>query len=663
MHPPQNAVIERPTDLSAGWLADALGAGTVTGFAIERIGTGQMSECYRVTLTYADAEARPPSVVLKVAATDSASRQTGQALGLYEREVRFYTDIAPRIGGPVAPCYSAGYDNDTGAFHLLLGDAAPATVGDEIRGATTDQALLALAELGRVHAPLLGDTAAAQADWLNRETPINQALIGQLYAGFAERYADQITDEQREVCQRLVGSFDAYLAAESDPQRPMGLVHGDYRLDNMLFGEHGADRALTVVDWQTVTWGPALTDVAYFLGCALSVQDRRDHYDALLRAYHQALGPDAPLTLEDVRDGVRRQSFFGVIMAIVSSMLVERTERGDQMFMTMLQRHCHHVLDTDALATLPDPVALEPLMPDAADEGAHAPGAEDLWNESWYFDFVDPAQRIGGWIRLGLVPNQNVAWVNGLVCGPDMPTVAIVDFEAPLPDDPMQVRSAAGDLTMEITEPLQTYRVTLRGSGQAYDDPAALLRGESGRPAELTMDLVFGSEGVPYQYRITPRYEIPCTVSGTVTADGRSYRLDSVPAQRDHSWGVRDWWAMEWVWSALHLEDGTHLHGVDVRIPGAPPVGIGYIQKAGSEFIELQTVSAREEFGDNGLPLQTTLTLAPGDVTATVAIHGHAPVLLTSPDGRLSHFPRAWVTVTTADARTGVGWMEWNRNQ
>ena len=71
-------------------------------------------------------------------------------------------------------------------------------------------------------------------------------------------------------------------------------MHGDYRLDNMLFGTAGADRALTVVDWQTVTWGPALTDVAYFLGCALPAQHRREHYDALLRAYHEALGPGSP---------------------------------------------------------------------------------------------------------------------------------------------------------------------------------------------------------------------------------------------------------------------------------------------------------------------------------------------------------------------------------
>ena len=51
---------------------------------------------------------------------------------------------------------------------------------------------------------------------------------------------------------------------------------------------------------------------------------------------------------------MRRQSFFGVMMAIVSPMLVERTERGDQMFMAMLERHCQHVIDTDALA---DPAA------------------------------------------------------------------------------------------------------------------------------------------------------------------------------------------------------------------------------------------------------------------------------------------------------------------
>ena len=97
----------------------------------------------------------------------------------------------------------------------------------------------------------------------------------------------------------------------------------------------------------------------------------------------------------------------------------------------------------------------------------------------------------------------------------------------------------------------------------------------------MAIDLVWSTDGTPYKYRLTTRYEIPCAVSGTVTVDGHRYTFDAVPGQRDHSWGVRDWWSMDWVWSALHLDDGTHLHGVEIRIPGVPPVGIGYVQDRG----------------------------------------------------------------------------------
>jgi hypothetical protein len=666
MTPHTDNVVERPADLTAAWLTAAIGAGDITDFTVERIGTGQMSECYRVQPTYADtapSSDRPSTVVLKVAATDPMSRQTGMTLGLYEREVCFYRDIAPRLQGPVSSCYHTGFDASSGIFDVLLEDANPAVVGDEIRGATTAQAQIAVTELARLQGPLLGDATLADAPWLNRDTPINQALIAALHAGFVDRYGDQIAPQHRMVCERLVGGFDGYLAEEAAADRIHGLVHGDYRLDNMLFGADGAVRPLTVVDWQTVTWAPAMTDLAYFLGCALPVEDRREHYDALLDDYHRALGPDAPITLADVREGVRRQSFFGVMMAIVSSMLVERTERGDAMFMTMLQRHCEHVLDTDALAILPAPASVEPLCPSTDDESAHTATDEPLWSESWYADFADVAQGFGGWLRLGLIPNQQTAWLHALLCGPGLPTVAAVDFEVPLPADPWAVHTGAIDFTHSADEPLRTYRMVLRGQGQSYQDPAGLLRAEPGTPVEVQIDLAWTTDGAPYQYRIATRYEIPCTVTGSVTVDGRRYTLDAVPGQRDHSWGVRDWWSMDWIWSALHLDDGTHLHAVGINIPGVPQVSIGYIQDRGGTVTELQTIAPVQTFDADGLPVGATLTMEPGGITATVDVRGHAPLRLVAQDGRVSQFPRVWATVTTADLRTGVGWLEWNRNQ
>lgn len=650
----------RADELSTQWLSAQVNA-PVRAFRTERIGTGQMSECYRVVLEYDGDAPAPASVILKVAASDPVSRQTGVALGLYEREVQFYTDVAPRLVGPIARCYHASFDANAGTFAVLLGDAGPAEVGDEIEGTSVERARLAVSELGRLQGPAIGDPTLGGAAWLNREAPISQTLLAQLYAGFVERYGNRIAPQHREVCDRFVASFDAYLAAEEAGGGPMGLVHGDYRLDNMLFGLPGADRPLTVVDWQTVSWGPAMTDLAYFIGCALPVPARRAYAGELMACYHHALGSTTTLTLDDVRAGVRRQTFAGVMMTIVSPILVQRTERGDEMFMAMLERHCQHVLDTDALALLPEPVVPQPLQPDPADEFVHPAGTEPMWNESWYCDFVDPRQRIGGYVRLGLTPNEGVAWFTALLCSPDQPTVAVLDFAAPL-DDPFTLRTSTIDFTHEVVAELRTYRVRLSARGESHDDPAALLRGEPGSAVDVSLDLAWSTAGTPYQYRLTPRYEIPCTVTGSLSVDGRRMTVDAVPGQRDHSWGVRDWWGMDWVWNALHLDDGTHLHGVDIRLPGAPPIGVGYIQRRGTALTELQAVTARASFADNGLPVDTAITFNPGAVGAVADIQGHAPLRLEAPDGRVAWFARAWATVSTTDGRDGVGWIEWNRN-
>ena len=82
-----------------------------------------------------------------------------------------------------------------------------------------------------------------------------------------------------------------------------------------------------------------------------------------------------------------------------------------------------------------------------------------------------------------------------------MPTIAVVDFEAPLPAAHTHVHTDDVDLELAATVPLQSYRVSLRARGEAYEDPAGLLRGESGRPVELEMDLVWTTAGTPYQYR------------------------------------------------------------------------------------------------------------------------------------------------------------------
>ena len=253
--------------------------------------------------------------------------------------------------------------------------------------------------------------------------------------------------------------------------------------------------------------------------------------------------------------------------------------------------------------------------------------------------------------------------MHALLCGPDLPTVAVVDCEVPLPADPWVLRTDAFEFAHSADVPIADLPRRPAWAGSGLLGPVGLAARRAGNAGRVTMDLEWATDGTPYKYRLTTRYEIPCTVSGSVTIDDTSYTVDSVPGQRDHSWGVRDWWGMDWIWSAVHLDDGTHLHGVNIRIPGVPAVSVGYVQGRDGKVIELVTVASGETFGDNGLPLSATLSLDPGGDHRRRRVRGHAPVSLVAPDGRVSQFPRAWVSVSTADGRTGVGWMEWNRNQ
>lgn len=207
-----------------------------------------MSDSYRVELGYRGDPDGPASVVLKVSAADPTSRKTGANMGLYEREVRFYAEIAPTLGGPVAPCYHAAFDADKATFALLLGDAHPSEVGNEIAGTTVDRARLAVTELGRLQGAAMSHPDLAATPWLNRPSPVNGGLLKYFYDGFLDRYSRHITPRHREVCAQLVAGFDAYQAADECSGRPRGLVHGDFRLDNLLFGTAGADRA---VRWWT----------------------------------------------------------------------------------------------------------------------------------------------------------------------------------------------------------------------------------------------------------------------------------------------------------------------------------------------------------------------------------------------------------------------------
>ena len=268
--------------------------------------------------------------------------------------MRFYQQLAPDLPVRTPRAFHAAIEAGTTSFDLLLEDCAPAQPGDQLVGCTPEQAVPAIDQLVQLHAARWDDPALPSVAWLHRDREAGQELMAQLlpnlWDAFRTRYDGDLGPDVHRAGDILFAALDGYLLADT---RPWTIVHGDYRLDNLLFDpEPGGP--VTVLDWQMCSTGPGLHDVAYFIGAGLVPEDRRAVEEDLVRRYHDGLvaagvtGYDADRAWHDYRRG----TWAGLIMAVGAAMLVERTDRGDRMFLTMAERHARHALDLDAPETL-----------------------------------------------------------------------------------------------------------------------------------------------------------------------------------------------------------------------------------------------------------------------------------------------------------------------
>jgi hypothetical protein len=353
---PVPATVRDPADLTPAWLTAALRSGghrvTVTAARHEPVGTGQMAACYRL---HVEAEAAPgddPLPASLVAKVPPADADLGLlAAGAYRNEVAFYAELAPTVAVRAPACWYHATSRDGAGFTLLLDDLAPARQGDQVAGCSPGQARDALVNLAGLHGPRWCDPTLADLACL---APVDRAsaelladILGPATDTFCDRYGDRLAPADVEVLRAVPAVVAAWTLARPERFAP---VHGDYRLDNLLFPPAGS--GVAAVDWQTVSLGLPARDVAFLLGTCLAVGDRRAHEKDLVAAYHGALAGHgvAGYGLDDCWDDYRFALIQGPLIAVTGAAFSRRTARGDDMFTAMAARSCAAVRDHGTLA-------------------------------------------------------------------------------------------------------------------------------------------------------------------------------------------------------------------------------------------------------------------------------------------------------------------------
>lgn len=322
----------------------------VTSIERSPVGTGQMADSFRLHLTYAKKCNGPSSIIAKLPSLSDSSRAASRLTRCYELETKFYSDLRTHVDVRVPQCYHVSYDSSDDDFMLLLEDLAPAQQGDQLAGCSLDHAVAAIGELTRLHGPLWNDSSLNTMSWLSRQTSESlrgtSALYQHFYPGFCDRYGDRIDSEVIELGARFVAQADRYFAAAP---KISTVVHRDYRLDNLLFSGIGSDSSVAVVDWQTVGQAPGVSDLSYFIGSGLIVDERREYEEYLVHEYQRGLRTyGIEMDFAEIWSQYRLYAFSGFGMAIAASMLVNQTDRGDEMFIVMASRHGRQALDLES---------------------------------------------------------------------------------------------------------------------------------------------------------------------------------------------------------------------------------------------------------------------------------------------------------------------------
>lgn len=292
--------------LQPDWLSDVLiAAGWLQGGRVAAIehealheATAFVGEVWRLSLTYfpgvphMGSMTGPASVIVKRPTPVAQNRAIGQMLALYEREQRFYRELAAqsaiRVPQLIHAAASADYDENI----LILEDLEPLSVGNQLAGWTRAQAENAVLAVARQHAAWWDDARLDALDWLPRWgeprlAPILKGGYANALGPFVDRYRDTLSSSAIAAAERMVDAFDTVADRIGAP--PRTLLHGDFRADNLFFGPDGAFAA---VDWQLAASGRGIFDLAYLMTQSGEPAERRAIEEPLIERYLAALEAD-----------------------------------------------------------------------------------------------------------------------------------------------------------------------------------------------------------------------------------------------------------------------------------------------------------------------------------------------------------------------------------
>lgn len=208
-------------------------------------------------------------------------------------------------------------------------------------------------------------------------------------------------------------------------------------------------------------------------------------------------------------------------------------------------------------------------FPSAGDERRHEDPGVPGWCEAWWFELVDPSERVGVHLRLELRQGSASLWT--AVAGPGRRLVTLVDHGLRAPAGrSLELRGPGVWAAPECETPLHHWSLGMEAFAVAVDDPWDALGEPLGERIGLGYDLEWELDEPPLDLSGAglAAYEIACESHGEVLVGTERLLLEG-PGHRGHEWGSDGWRGVPHACLRIGV-DGSYSSGTVTTEQGRP---------------------------------------------------------------------------------------------
>jgi len=286
-----------PHDLTLDWLNTNLVDGPFSGtsikeFTLQPIGenVGFLGDLFRIIPGYSkDNGQAPESFVIKFPTDSDFGRDTGNALLAFEREAMFYRHCANTCPANPPQHFYSDHTGRGEEYLVIMEDLNHARFVDQVSGISQEDAMASVDSLAQLHSHYWGK--AHDQSWLRGYDEWADVYPPQIDSGwplYQQNFGYVIPDDLMALFPRANELFPA-IVRHFHQNRPVTLIHGDARMENLAFEETGQGERVRIYDWQLVSTGPAVYDLVYFCCSSINPDDWDSYGMDLINRYYDQL--------------------------------------------------------------------------------------------------------------------------------------------------------------------------------------------------------------------------------------------------------------------------------------------------------------------------------------------------------------------------------------